>query len=247
MRTVAQPAPPAEARPFVAASRKRRLTPTRLLQTAAWLDAEPWASRPLPEGRHGLVVGVQGLRLHLGGARPVLWHPGFTVRRLALGAHDALRRALDLQPGDRVLDGTLGMGHDALVLAAGGAWVEALEVEAIVAAYTLDGVSRFAPSLARRIGVRRADHRRWLPAQPADSADHVYLDPMFPARSTQPSTLGAFRALPKQGHRPDGALIDAARRIARRRVVLKLAPDETLPVGARSIGSRRVRFAVWGP
>jgi hypothetical protein len=233
---------------YVAESLKRRGPAESLEVFAAWCGAETRTSRPLPRERPGLVRTAQGLVLRLPGGEPQRWHPNLTRRRLRDPAADPLVRVLDLRPDEVVLDGTLGFGYDALVMAAAGARVVALEVLGTLAVFTLDGLGRYAPDLARRIAVRRAEHAAWLAAAPDGTVDHVYLDPPFPA--DRPGTTPTFAPLSAVApcQRPDAGLIAEARRVARRRVAVKLAPGEAPPETtppARLLYSRRLRYAVW--
>lgn len=248
MHTPTDPAD-AAARFFVAQSRRYKgaLSPQRL---ALWADAEYWRGRPLPAERPGLVLSPEGLRLHSPGQPLALWHPGFGALRAQQGRADPLLRALDLREGEVVLDGSFGMGYDARQLAHFGAQVCALERVPALAIYSLWGLARHDPEAARRIRLRCVDHRDWLAQAPSAHVDHVYLDPMFPAEHTGTGpNLSPLRALPL-APRVQLPTLRAALRVARRRVVLKLAPHEAppeLPEGPapRLYFSRRQRFAVW--
>lgn len=233
---------------FFATSRRARVRDAHLGPMAAWLDADPHRGRPLPPDRPGLVLDGRGLCLHAPGRKAQLWHPGLAHRRLQL-AVDPLVRVLDLRPGERVLDGTLGFGHDALVLAAAGADVLALEIFAPLLAFTLAGLSTYHPA-GRRVHARRADHAAYLAAAPDDAFDHVYLDPMFPpAEAGVSNTWSALRTFALGPRLPAPVLRDALR-VARRTVVVKLAPSEPPPAlpgapGATVEGSKRVHYGVW--
>jgi 16S rRNA (guanine1516-N2)-methyltransferase len=212
---------------------------------ARWCDAEPWLRRPLPRDRPGIQLTGEGLRLLAPGLPPVAWHPGFTARRIDRGEEETLVRVLRLRPGESVLDATLGLGHDAVVLAAAGARVLAIERVAPILVYTAFGLRDAWPAPAAAITYRRADHQTLLPALAVGAVDHVFLDPMFPSKLVGASTiLAPLRAI-ADGGRPSSALLAAARRVARRSVVLRLAAGEASPEGARVEGSKRVRYAVW--
>ncbi len=233
---------------FFATSRRARVPEARVPALAAWLDADPILDRPLPRDRPGLVLDGRGLCLYTPGQKPHLWHPGMAHRRLRL-AVDPLVRLLDLRRGESALDCTLGLGHDALVLATAGARVLALETFAPMLAFTLTGLA--AHSLAgRRVHARRVDHAAWLAAAPDRSFDHVYLDPMFPPDQGGPSTTWSMLRTFAVGPRLTDAVLRDALRVARRTVVLKLAPDEPAPdlPGAPPLtveGSNRVHYGVW--
>lgn len=163
---------------------------------------------------------------------------------------DPLPGVMDLRPGETILDGTFGMGHDSLILAHAGARVQALDLCAPLLFFTLDGIHRMAPHLAQRISVRCIDHRVWLANAPDNAVDHVYLDPMFPkavgGHSHTWSVLRTFAVGPRLS--PD--TLAHACRVARRTVVMKLAPFEA-PLQVQGLptptvqGSKRVHFGVW--
>lgn len=224
-----------------------RLRPEEL---ARWIGGEAHEGQPLPTDRPGLILTPMGLRLQVPGAQDVYWHPGLSHKRLKEKRPDPLVSALGLVPGQTVVDGTLGLGYDARVLARAGARVVALEARAAIAVFTACGLHGLDPLAARRIAVRCVDHRVWLAAAPAASVDFVYLDPMFPpGREGTGPDLAPLRRLDR-APRVDAATLQQARRVARVRVVLKLAFGEDplaatdLPE-ARTYASHRMRFAIW--
>ncbi len=231
--------------PFhVTTSLRRRGDDAAMELVAGWTGATPCTARPLPTDRPLLVLTCRGPRLHVAGSAPVWWHPGLIGPRLAYPERDAVARALDLRAGDTVVDATLGLGHDALVLAARGAKVVALERVAPLLWFTADGMWRHYPALTRRVSFVRADHGEWLRRAADDSADHVFLDPMFPpGRAGTSHNLAPLRGFAQGGLGRE--VLDEARRVARRNVLLRLAPGEALPPGARPAGSRRVAYALW--
>ncbi|MCB9549389.1 MAG: class I SAM-dependent methyltransferase [Myxococcales bacterium] len=165
---------------FIATSRKRGLSHRDLTTIAAWLGLRPHDERPLPADEAGLVLTTEGVRLHVPGEGGGWWPAGLTAQRTDRGLDDPLVRAVQPAAGLRVLDATLGLGHDALVLARHGAHVLGLEHQAPLLYYAAEGLRRHDAAASRRLAFRRADHRRYL-AQAATAAfDVVCLDPMFP-------------------------------------------------------------------
>ena len=141
-----------------------------------------------------------------------------------------------------VVDATAGLGRDAYLLAVKGARVTALERSPVVAALLQDGLDRAlaVPQLhAERLALQVivGDARHYLESlTPADAPDVVYLDPMFPPRKKSAEVKKEMRVLRRVvGDDPDAAeLFEAARRVARRHVVVKrmklappLAPEPT--------------------
>lgn len=222
-----------------------------LASTLEAFGCERWYTRPLPVDRPGLVLDYEGARLFCPDIKPQYWHPGMAHLRLKR-PKDPLLSALDCKRGDAVLDCTMGMGHDALVLSARGLAVTALELCAPIALFTNLGMIHYRPDLARRIHIRRTDFREALAAYPDKSFDAVYLDPMFAksAASLRGFTWSMMRHIGLADMRYTPEDIRHACRIARCTVLLKLSPMEPPPdisdipeVGL--VGSRKVKFAKW--
>jgi 16S rRNA (guanine1516-N2)-methyltransferase len=136
---------------------------------------------------------------------------------------DPMLEAAGLRPGDEVLDATLGLGADALVAAAAcgpGGRVVGLEASPTLAAWVAEGLRRLDAEPARRIEVRSGDHAAHLAALPAASFDVVLFDPMFRHGREAPGGFDLVRRLADP--RPlEAAALAAARRVARRWVVVK--------------------------
>jgi hypothetical protein len=135
-------------------------------------------------------------------------------------------RMLDLaafQPGDAVLDCTLGLAGDALVAAhAVGPTGSVIGLEKSLAIYALvsSGLPAFEGPQACRIDVRHADAFEFLARQPDKSFDLILFDPMFdrPQRCSP-----AFEILRRHAeHAPlTPAALENAKRVARRSVLVK--------------------------
>ena len=155
-----------------------------------------------------------------------------------------LFRAVGLTPGrTTVIDATAGLCQDAFLLAYYGARVTAIERVPTLVALVEDGIARTQVEpdlhelLAERLQVICADARSHLQTLCSDAApDVVYLDPMFPVRKKSALVRKEMRLVRRLvGEDGDaGELLDVARAIARRRVVVKrlchapeLAPDPT--------------------
>ena len=243
--------PELTSRLYLAQTRRGGVPSSQLETLSEWMDAPILVGRPLPSDRAGMVFDGEQLRLHAPGNKGQLWHPGMAYRRIRW-RQDALCRLLELESEETVLDCTLGMGHDALVMAHAGARVFSVEKNAAQLVYTAMGIQGYDPELARRIQFRRADMRTVLPTLADDSVDHVYIDPMFP--STKYEKHSQTWALLRQVHGgdkgPDKAVIREAIRVARRGVLIKLPPrsgplhHEGLPKGI-VVGSKRVQYAKW--
>lgn len=181
-------------------------------------------------------------------------HPGLFFMRRADGEVHPLTRAVSPEGRAgvrRLVDGTLGAAGDALHLAwwLRGAEVVGLEASAALHALQEEGLGRMARAVgegyAEAAGRIRAEHGealRWLASQAPGSADVVYLDPMFEAPQAAQSGFGLLRRL-AHGAPLTGELLEAASRVARQRVVVKVPGVAPVPSlgGAEEAFNRRVR------
>ena len=176
-------------------------------------------------------------------------------RRPALGGgpRQPLARAFALRRGKPVvLDTTAGLGADAFLLAALGCVVTAVERSPVVHCLLCDGLLRARDSdsplireTVERITLVRGDSRDALARlAPETAPDVVYLDPMYPPRKKASALakkqMRILRLL--AGDDEDaGELLDLARQVARRRVVVKrqrhappLARDRVVAHGGKT-------------
>ncbi len=169
---------------------------------------------------------------------------GLQYRLQTTGKRQGLGKAIGLDKVKAsqqvsVVDATAGLGRDALVLAHLGCRVLMLERSPIIHALLADGLQRGSQHaelkvVLARMQLQQADARQWLAAAASgdERPDVVYLDPMFPPRDKSAKVkkdiallhalLGSEEDLP--------SLLQAARAVARYRVVLK-RPDGKLPTG----------------
>ena len=236
---------------FIASSKGKRLTRDELTHWGRWLNATPFMARPLPKQRSGFIVDTTGLRLSVPDFKDQHWHPGMAIRRIKQGS-DALVKIMNITDNTHVIDCTFGMGHDTLVMLDAGAQVTALERQPALLVYGFLGIEQLRPTIARRLHGICEDYRTWLRSAPDGSADHVYLDPMFPASGTErkSNTWAMFRRLLGPDARVTSDIINEALRVTRKKVILKLAPADPPPCfeglgEAEMLGSRRLRFACW--
>lgn len=196
------------------------------------LRAEERAGRPLhrliaeARGAPVLVLSARQADLHQGGRsfRASAGMAFLRVLRARKGEIDPLVAAARLEPGDRVLDATLGLGGDALVAAhATGTTVVGLEKDGLLAAFTQAGLRRLqkhGSEPGRLVEVIHADHREWLAKQPAHSFEVVLLDPMFRTAGDAGPLFDLLRL--NADHAPlDRETLAQARRVARRGVLVK--------------------------
>jgi hypothetical protein len=134
-----------------------------------------------------LVLGHRRASLWLDGVEQT-WHAGMgdlRLRRLERGerhTRDTFLEAAALQPRDRVLDATLGLGMDALVAAHAvgpeGA-VNGVESSPALATLVAEGLRRHRSEAAMRVTVSCADATEELARAAPRSFDVIVFDPMF--------------------------------------------------------------------
>lgn len=217
-----------------------------------------------------LACDANGLCLHdpsskAGVTRVDFLDAGLHYRLRTSGKRQGLAKAAGLDKvaaGRRllVLDATAGLGRDALVLAWLGCDVMMLEQHPVMHALLADALARglrdadsdFRQVLLR-LQLQQADSRQWLAAcrhggQPVP--DVVCLDPMFPPRDKSARVKKDMALLHQLlGSEQDlASLVEAARSVARHRVVLK-RPDGRLPPGVPAptlwVGAQPAAFAVY--
>ncbi len=160
------------------------------------------------------------------------FHPGMARRRLRnieSGRGDPMITAMQLRPGDTVLDGTLGRGTDATVashVVGPAGRVVGLEKVPLLAWLTIEGLQHYEiKDAATREAMRRveaycADYTEFLPTQAEGSFDVVYFDPVFDQPLEGSSGMIPLRQIASDEPVTPKA-IGQARRVARRCVVIK--------------------------
>ncbi|MBW4935805.1 class I SAM-dependent methyltransferase [Marinobacter sp. F4206] len=147
------------------------------------------------------------------------------------GAGQLVAKAVGLQKTHaalHVLDATAGLGQDAFVLASLGCRVTLFERNPVIHALLADGLARAslnvdcAPIVAR-MSLKEGSSLPWLESAGPESADVIYLDPMFPHRDKSAlvkKEMQVFRMV--VGDDDDSeALLEAALGCATYRVVVK--------------------------
>lgn len=226
------------------------VTTSRKASTGLEAEARQWAARLgadyVQRGGRSLAqllseTGVPSV-LVIGGQWPTyLWperdveyffHPNMAKIRLsnlADGRGDPMVTAMDLGPGDAVLDCTLGRGSDAIiascVVGATGT-VVGLEAVPIIAELTRHGLANYSldkpevDAAMRRIQVHCHDHAEYLAQCRAKAFDVVYFDPVFTRPLLDSDAMAPLRAVARKDTLTTST-VNEARRVARRRVVVK--------------------------
>lgn len=219
---------------------RRKLTIARLLQEK--------------DVKRLLVVGEQRWSLHdrVTGTE-YFYHPNMIQVRawnLDRGLRDLFTESTQVGPGDRLLDCTVGFASEAVLAArivGPDGSVVGLESVPALAAITRHGVANFKIQSAslreamRRVDIVTADYRDYLPRCAPGSYDVVYFDPFFPERL--PGAENSVGPLAFFGNTAPLCIrsVIEARRVARRRVVVKHPFWAELPPDLQSEVSDTVR------
>lgn len=176
--------------------------------------------------------------------------------RQAGPGNEHIARACGLRGGaaPRIIDATAGAGRDAGLLAGLGARVTMLERSPVVAALLADALRRAgtAPDtapVAARLALVATEASAYLDNH---TADVIYLDPMYDA-DRRKALAGKEMQLLQALLGPDidaDALLEAARRAAAQRVVVKRhrhAPPLAGHPPHHSLSGRSTRFDVYLP
>jgi 16S rRNA (guanine1516-N2)-methyltransferase len=158
----------------------------------------------------------------------VHWSAGLAALRLqALDAGaqgEALLSVGALSAGERVLDCTLGLAQDARVaarLVGPTGKLVALDASLPLAMLASEGLRREAGEpRSAPIEVHHADYGAFLDGLAAQSFDVVMFDPMFSREKKAQPSFAMLRRLASRA-RLDAATLEAARRVARRLVLVK--------------------------
>ncbi len=160
------------------------------------------------------------------------FHPSMSVPRIKAikqGKSDHMIAAMDLEPGDSVLDCTLGLGSDAIVasFAAGTeGMVTGIEAVPEIALIVKHGMANYITesqalkSAMARIRVECALYEQYLTGIPDQAFDIVYFDPMFRHPRLKSSSMEPLRGIVKYDPLSRDAVREALR-VAQKRVVMK--------------------------
>lgn len=182
---------------------------------------------------HVLIVGKDRLHYYERHAsEPFFFHPNtaaFRVKRLVKGEADPIIHATNLQEGDTFLDCTLGFGADSIVashvVGEKGA-VKGIEAHPIIAFLTTVGLQTFSTDdqhlllAMHRIQVQQHNAIDYLKAEPSNTWDVVYIDPMFQQPIEESTNFQSLRAT-GFSHALTQQWMDEAFRVCKKRVVVK--------------------------
>ncbi len=194
------------------------------------------------------------------GSGEYFFHPNMARLRLqniASGKGDPMVTAMQLGPGDTVLDCTLGRGSDAIVAAhvvGPSGRVIGYELDPLVAALTIHGLATYTiagqgvQEAMRRVEAHQGDCEQILPTLEPGSFDVVYFDPFFDETIPQSQAMRELRRVGVHRKLSPGTFV-AALRVARRCVVIKQrrnGPYRDHPAAVRVVGGggSRIEYVV---
>ncbi|MDQ0217982.1 hypothetical protein ELQ35_10975 [Peribacillus cavernae] len=180
-----------------------------------------------------LVVGRQRLDLYkMNHNEPFFFHPNVAmlrIKRLLKGEEDPYIFTAGIETGSSVLDCTLGLGADAIVasfVAGEYGTVEGIEESPLLSYVVKRGLEEWQSGneiidhALRRVKVRPSNHLDVLKSCSDANFDVVYFDPMFEKSITESDGLRSLTHF-ASGHDLSEEIIEEAKRVAGRRVVLK--------------------------
>lgn len=155
---------------------------------------------------------------------PLFFHPDTAILRLK-AERDPLLQLVGPGP-KKVLDGTLGLGSDSIVLAASGHEVTGLESSKWIAYIVSRGLRSYKTGQAdldRRLAsirVIQQDSLSFLRQQEDAAFDVVYFDPMFSEEIVESANLRGLHGLADTS-RLTADLLAEAQRVAREKIIIK--------------------------
>ncbi len=213
-----------------------------------------------PDCRRLLVVETERLVLRNRDGAEIFFHPNMgylRITNLQRGDRDMLLAAARLEPGDAVLDATLGFGGEAVLCA--HAVGETGRVDGIEAVpelgvvvrdglRTLNTASGTVNAAMRRVRVvALTPHGEFLRTCPDRAYDVVCFDPFFDTDIDPRGNLGRLRTFGAHVPLSASTVADACR-VARKRVVVKAARPSGLldTLGITEVYGRRAGRTVYG-
>jgi len=206
----------------------------------------------------GILVAGSGRLTYKYQGGDLFFHLGMVklrIKEIINGKTDQMIKALDLNPGDSVLDCTMGLGWDSIVAAYlnGEGEVTGLERSRIISFIAKEGLSGYCagdPELEkamRKIKVICCDYNVFLKKQADNSVDIIYFDPMFRIPAKNSSSMEIMRPLTDRSTLTREAIQEALR-VARRRVVVKETRNSTefLKLGIDKISGGRYSSVSYG-
>lgn len=165
-----------------------------------------------------------GLSFINANASELTFHPDTAALRIK-APHDALVSLLGKSP-KTILDTTMGLASDSLVMAAVGNQVTALESQDVIFQVVSRGLDSYQTDdkqlekAMRSIKAIKSDSLSFLKSQADNSFDIIYADPMFSETIKESENLEAIKPL-ANGSRLTEEWLNEAKRVARGKIIIK--------------------------
>ncbi len=183
------------------------------------------------------VVEKEGLKIRWEDGE-FFFHPSSSkmrMRNIRNNQHDHLIEALDLKGDEIIFDLTLGLGSEAILMAAHLITGKVVGIEASKHIYTIVkyGIQDYVDQSAwlneslKRIELIHSDYKSWIKEQESHSCDYCYCDPMFENPVMTSSGFNPLRpfAVYDKVSQED---INEMKRIAKKSVILKALSKDSL-------------------
>ncbi|CYV17086.1 SAM-dependent methyltransferase [Streptococcus suis] len=171
-----------------------------------------------------LVLYKDKLILEQRGGQVLFFHPDTAMLRIKSG-RDPLLELLGKEK-QSIIDCTMGLGSDSIVLASAGHRVTALESSKLVHFIVSRGLQDFDSGLQevnramKSIQTIWTDSLTYLKGQIDKSVDVIYLDPMFSQEITESDNLDGLKPFANYSALSEEFLVEA-KRVARRKIIIK--------------------------
>jgi 16S rRNA G966 N2-methylase RsmD len=179
------------------------------------------------------VVSKEGHSIYIkNNSEPIFFHPNLAMvrmKRYLKGEFIPFLQAAKLKEGMSVLDCTLGLASDAIIASAAigsSGKIVGIEVNPFLAYLVKEGLINYSTELTSmreammRIEVEAVDHLTYLKSQKSNSFDVIYFDPMFETSIENSDGIHALKLVASYQD-INHEIINEAKRVARKRIVLK--------------------------
>lgn len=190
-----------------------------------YLERKKYSIRSLiGDGQGALVVYQDNLIYCDRSGVELSFHPDTAILRIKAD-RDPLLELIGPTP-KKILDATMGLATDSLVIAAGGHQVTALESEWLTHLVISRGLETFETSfLPLKLAIDSiqtvwSDHLSFLRQQEDQSFDVVYFDPMFSNKISESKNLEGITPLANPAPL-SREVLEEAKRVAREKIILK--------------------------
>ncbi|MDG3131892.1 class I SAM-dependent methyltransferase [Streptococcus suis] len=172
-----------------------------------------------------LVVYQSKLILEQRGSNPFFFHPDTALLRIKSGGQDPLLELLGLAP-KQILDCTMGLASDSIVMASAGHHVTAIESSEIIYCLVSNGLKNFdsgnktVNQAMRSIRTKCTGSLSFLKEQTPQSFDVIYFDPMFSENIPESQNLSGLSTMANYS-RLTLDLFHEAKRVAKEKIIIK--------------------------